>query len=213
MRNVLTIAAGFALGAASGAVGAWYILKKRYEEQAQEEIDSVKEMYSRKLAEKNTELKERFDISGNDENELRFEQEVIETEKEEAEELIEKLDYTRYSEKEKPEKTVKEPVEPKMLGKEGPYVISPEEFGELDDYEQVELTYFADKVITDDQFDIVENVDDVIGFESLAHIGEYGEDTVLVRNDALKCDYEVIRDLRKYSDVLEDMPFLRRGVL
>lgn len=33
------------------------------------------------------------------------------------------------------------------------YVISPEEFGEFDDYEQISLTYYADHILADDMDD------------------------------------------------------------
>lgn len=37
------------------------------------------------------------------------------------------------------------------------------------------------------------------------HFGEYEEDAVFVRNDAKKCDYEILKDLRRFCDVLEDL--------
>ena len=41
--------------------------------------------------------------------------------------------------------------------------------------------------------------DDVVGMESLTHFGEYEDDSVFVRNDRLKCDYEILMDERTYS--------------
>jgi hypothetical protein len=49
-------------------------------------------------------------------------------------------------------------------------------------------------------------VDDVVGFESLNRFGEYEDDSVFVRNDRLKCDYEILLDRRKYSDVVNKKP-------
>ena len=60
-----------------------------------------------------------------------------------------------------------------------PYVISPAEFGEID-------------------------VDEIVG-DALEHFGEYEEDSAFVRNDAKRCDYEILQDLRNFKDVLEDM--------
>lgn len=45
----------FILGAASGATVTWYCVKKKYEELAQEEIDSVKEVFARRDQTNNTE--------------------------------------------------------------------------------------------------------------------------------------------------------------
>lgn len=91
---------------------------------------------------------------------------------------------------------------------ENPYVISPEEFGELENYETVTLTYYADGVVADDCDYRVEDADDIIGIGSLEHFGEYEDDSVFVRNDRLKCDYEILRDPRLYSDIIKTMPHL-----
>lgn len=46
----------------------------------------------------------------------------------------------------------------------------------------------------------------LLGIDSLNHFGEYEDDSVFVRNDARKCDYEILLDQRTYSEVAEDMP-------
>lgn len=215
MRTPLVAIAGFALGAASGAVSAWYILRKRYEEQTQEEVDSVKEMYSRKLAKKNAELKERYDIPKriDEEDEDQVAPEIEPEEVKKAEELIEKLDYTRYSEKEKPEPVVEEVSEKKQLGVEKPYIISEEEYEENEEYEKISLTWYADKILADDMDDVVEDPGAIVGFENLGYLKEGVSDEILVRNDRLKCDYNVELSLQTYEEVLEMKPYLRRGVL
>ena len=43
------------------------------------------------------------------------------------------------------------------------------------------------------------DVDCFIGLESLKHFGEYGDDSVYVRNDELKADYEILLDDEKYE--------------
>ena len=108
--------------------------------------------------------------------------------------------YTNYSNisSEKPEAPSKEEIDK-------PYVISPDEFGEFDDYNQINLTYYADGVLAEED-DIVEDVDDIVGEESLKHFGEYEDDSVHVRNDRLRCDYEILWDGRNYSDVIKSKP-------
>ena len=88
--------------------------------------------------------------------------------------------------------------------KDRPYVISPDDFGEEDDYEIESLNYYADGVLTDDWDNIIGNVDDIVGEESLEHFGEYETDTVFVRNDRLRTYFEVMRDLRRYEDLPRD---------
>lgn len=87
-----------------------------------------------------------------------------------------------------------------------PYVISPEEFGEGEEYEKISLTYYADQVLADENDELVEDVEGAVGFESLTHFGEYEDDSVFVRNDRLKCDYEILLDQRTYSDVVKTRP-------
>ena len=89
-----------------------------------------------------------------------------------------------------------------------PYVISPEEFGEKEDYETISLTYYADGVLTDDNDEKMEDYEETIGKDSLDHFGEYEDDSVFVRNDKLRCDFEILSDLRTYSEVLKLKPRL-----
>ena len=49
-------------------------------------------------------------------------------------------------------------------------------------------------------------MDNVVGLESLTHFGEFEDDSVFVRNDRLKCDYEILLDQRTYSDVMKQRP-------
>lgn len=84
----------------------------------------------------------------------------------------------------------------------GPRVISPEEFDDCD-YPVVELTYYADGFLTDEDDEIVSDINDVIGKDSLNHFGDYNEDpdVVYVRDDEARVLYEICRDNRKYMNV------------
>ena len=103
-------------------------------------------------------------------------------------------------------------VEKKPDDNDYAYIIPPENFGELDDYETSSLTYYSgDDVLADENNEIVQDQDreKLIGREALYHFGEYEEDSVFVRNDILGCDFEILLDRGKYSDVLEKMPWIR----
>ena len=89
-----------------------------------------------------------------------------------------------------------------MDDRERPYVITPEEFDEIDEYNTISLTYFADEVLTDDQMNVVDNIDEIIGLDSLSHFGEYEDDSVFVRNDKLKTDYEILLDTKTYEEIM-----------
>lgn len=212
MNKTIAMTAAFLLGAAAGAAGSWYILRERYAQIAQEEIDSVKESFG-KMYGNNDNLAEDTEDDP-DEEEPEKVTRANQMMQKQTEDLIEKLDYTSYSTKPNISEVVRNVTEAeKKTPKDRPYVISPEEFGELEDYEQISLKFYSDQIITtDDDDEILEDVDDVIGFDSLNHFGEYEDDSVYVRNDRLKCDYEILLDQRTYEDVLQTMPH-PKGVL
>lgn len=196
MNNSIKNVFIFATGAIIGSVVTWKLLKTKYEQLAQEEIDSVKAVFSRGKRSEINPVDDWADDEG-DNPVLRKSVDISEYTK-----ILQTKSYTDYSGSNNEGKE-----EPQI---DRPYVISPEEFGELDNYRTIGLTYFADGILADDADDeIVEDVDNVVGFDSLNRFGKYDEEAVHVRNDAMKCDYEILKDRRKYSDVLRDKPYLR----
>lgn len=189
MNNKLINAFMFITGAALGSLVAWKYVKTKYERIAQEEIDSVKDAFNtQKCAMKENEL----------ENTEPSEMEDIETDAE-----TEMRDYriitSRYAKNE-------EKGGGMSVNAEKPYVISPDDFGELDGYETATLTYYADGVLEDDYYIVIEEpeVDKMVGVDSFNHFGEHEPDTVFVRNEKLKTDFEIQRDLRKYSEIYHE---------
>lgn len=177
----------FVLGAAVGSAVTWQYTKKFYEQRAQEEIDSVKETYGKKVVPAQVEA---------------------DTDEKEAATVVDgvddKPDILHYAEILKHEKYTTDDESPTAESK--PYVISPDEFGEFEEYDRISLTYYADQVLADENDDKIKDVDEVIGVESLTHFGEFEDDSVFVRNDRLKCDYEILMDSRTYSEVLKQKP-------
>lgn len=188
----------FIAGTGIGSVCTWQLLKQKYELIVQKEIDSVKAVYAeRKIVEKAGKsfaegfrdgLKVAEDRTPKDADDVDFKKYVS---------IIQKEDYTDYS------RTVEEKKGEAFVEK--PYVISPEEFGEFEEYEKISLTYYANKVLADENDEEVDDVEEIVGKESLNHFGEYEDDSVFVRNDRLKCDYEILLDQRNYSDVVKTM--------
>lgn len=179
-----------------GAATAWFYAKKKYEKIAQEEIDSVKETL---LKDKTTDLSEcgpdeNVDESTNDALKLHL------TEKPSFMEYSNMIDNKKYASEEKNERGVSTGIR----------VISPDEFGEMDEYEQISLTYYADGVLTDDNDAVIDDVDSTVGKDALDHFGEYEDDSVYVRNDVLKCDFEILLDQRDYSEVEKEKPLSER---
>lgn len=79
-----------------------------------------------------------------------------------------------------------------------PYQIEPREYGELGlDYTQIELTYYEedDVVVENETRDILsdDEIAESIGLQAVDCFGVYEPDRVFIRNDAKKCEYEIIR--------------------
>lgn len=197
MNNKITSFMMFIFGAAVGSVVTWQYTKKKYEQIAQEEIDSVKETFSK------LEVKSK-DNESEENNNART---IVERVKDKPSVVeyaakLRKQGYINYSDT---DSLSEEEVDENMIN-DKPYVISPDEFGEFYDYETISLTYYADQVLADEDDELVEDIEETVGFESLNAFGEYEDDSVFVRNDRLKCDYEILLDQRKYSDVIKRRP-------
>lgn len=193
MSNRSLFSLGFIIGAASGATVAWYLLKDKYETLAQEEIDSVKEVFARREQEMKDETVKRNVAEG-----IKDSDRTKPDLKEYAEQL-KKNGYTRYSDLSADDEGVSDK-------QTKPYVIPTEQFGDDENYDQISLTYYADGVLADENDEVIDDVEETVGIESLNHFGEYEDDSVFVRNDTRKCDYEILLDQRTYSEVAEEMP-------
>lgn len=180
----------FLTGAALGSITTWLCVKKKYEQIAQEEIDSVKEVFGRKKkccsCKKESEEKEDFEARHT------------------AKEAIKKPDIMEYAKKIR-EAGYSEPI---RESETEPYVISPEEFGCLDNYEKISLTYYSDGILANDNDEVMDEtyISDAVGEDFADHFGEYEDDSVFIRNDDRLCDYEILIDLRSYKEVCQTKP-------
>lgn len=113
--------------------------------------------------------------------------------------ILQKEGYVNYSD-------MQDKKQKQEIAVDRPYVIQPSDFGEFDDYEKISLTYTADGVLLDDMNEIVDDIEETVGEDSLEHFGEYEDDSVYVRNDAKKCDYEILLDQRNYQEIFETHP-------
>lgn len=185
MNSKLIYISMFAAGAVTGSAATWYYLKDKYAKLAQEEIDSVKERFEEIRAEKKikAEVKER--------------EQERQTLVKKVEDILNENNYTDYS-----KVSDKKEEEVDMHSTDEPYVIPPEEFGEYSDYEQISLTYYSDGVLTDEDDNIIDDVAGIVGAFFMDHFGEYEDDSVFVRNDVTRCEYEILADERRYVDAV-----------
>lgn len=187
----------FAAGAAIGSVVTWKFIKTKYEQIAQEEIDSVKAAYCPHEDEPESETSDNNVEKGYMPNT---------TDLSTYSDTLASQGYTDYANAKDGVVNTTKPVE-EVDDVERPYVISYEDFGELDNYNIVSLIYFNDGVLTDSQYEPVEDADSIVGLESLDHFGDEEDDSVFVRNDKRKTDYEILKDERNYADLLDPEEF------
>ena len=176
----------FSLGAVAGSLVTYGLLKNKYEAKADEEIEKYrKELNSRNIS------KEKIKEESEDEIEPEVKEVKTDDHRKDYEKLINKY------------KVPTNDVEITIGGDDmlDPYVIPPEEFGEDEDYETESLTYYNDKVLTDDFDNPIEDIDFLVGKESLLHFGEYEDDSVFVKNEKTHTYYEILADERNYSDI------------
>ena len=151
----------FIFGAAVGSAATWMYAKKKYELIAQEEIDSVKEVFSKRE-------------NGNTIKEAEFNKQEEKPDLKEYAAKIRESNYTNYSDTDGKSETKRETRKQDERDKKGyfAYVITPEEFGEFDDYEKISLSYFDDQILADENLDMVDDIEETVGIDSLTHFGE-----------------------------------------
>lgn len=195
MKSKLINVFMFAAGAAVGSAVTWKIVKTKYEQIIQEEIDSVKEVFAERMCASQEQGDEEPTDDEVDPEQINWD-DLEDLDEEDDDEPVEE-DLNDY------QRLVNTYTEQKGGAEEmgtAPYVISPYDYGELDDYEQVEFTYYLDNILEDDEGHIVTNADELIGPKALNTFGEYEDDAVFVRNDMLRTDFQILRDPRTYDE-------------
>ena len=192
MKNLLF----FVAGAAIGSVVTWKLIEKKYKDLADEEIESVKETFkNRKSRITKDEVKETVEKVINKWKEPKETVEDIVTSEgyyTEDEEETEEDDESNYT------VDVDPGVEVIV-----PYVITPEQFGEYDEYGTKTLTYYADNVLTDEIDNPITSNEMItmIGPDALDHFGEYEDDSVYIRDEMNEMDYEILKSEKMFSEI------------
>lgn len=197
MKPIYT-ALAFVAGAAVGAVAGGLYFKKQAQEEIRKETEAVQEYYKKKQ-----------EVFPKEESPNPVEE--PEPEKAAPQEPPLREGYSRYAAQYQSDEQERPRSWPR---KTQPYVISPEQFDEdPEDYENICLTYFTCGVLADDDDREMSQgeIENAIGPDALTSFGQYEEDTVFVRNDELKAQYEIVRDHRSYEQVVGDKPYLIGG--
>lgn len=194
MKNLLC----FVTGAAIGSVVTWKLIEKKYKDLADEEIESVIETFkNRKPRITKDNVKEKVEKVINKYKEPKeIVEDIVTTERYsiENEEEIDEDDESNY--------TVNVDNDVEVVT---PYVITPEQFGEYNEYGTKTLTYYADNVLTDEIDNPITSDEMVImiGPDALDHFGEYEDDSVYIRDEMNEMDYEILKSEKKFSEIPE----------
>lgn len=188
--NFLSKFVVFTFGAAVGSVVTWKLVEAKYRQIADEEIESVREVYAKVYGDSTEEPEEE---DGEDEEDQRI-----------FDDLVKDLGYS--SDEDKKKETEKE-TKKESEGEEDeddmvrPYVIEEEDFDDIG-YETESLYYYDDGVliysITEE---VIDDIDGLVGQDAIDQLLESGEDYIYVRNDELGIDFEILRDRRNFSEV------------
>ena len=167
----------FAAGAGIGAFVAWKVAQKKFNEDFEKEMESVKRVYSERANNKKT--KGPVKKEGH----------------EEKEKLVTLVKEFGYSEVKKDES----PKEDNDI-----YIIDDDEFVTgAPEYEKVTITHYADGYFTDEQ-DIFIEGEALVGAHTLDDIADGFDGVVYVRNEYLSTDYEVLFTTELYSERLKE---------
>ena len=179
MKSLLTFVVGLTIG-----VGvSWVYHKNRYEEIIKDEVEDLREHY------KSKEGKPKSD-----------------KEKKEVKEQVDKMTSEEYDESMGRVHSLVRENRYTSGGDENlntetkpPFVITPDDFGTVQWFDCDTFYYHTDDIIANDSQEMVDedDVQRILGLstpEIYEQFGIYEDDAVYIRNTALKCDYEVLRD-------------------
>lgn len=171
------------IGAGIGSAVTWFCVKKKYEQIAQEEIDSVRGMYHKKHDKD-------IDVDSD-----KTDNETEDDEMSEYKAQIEEMGYD---------------VDDEVSANDGinaPYVIDIDDFGEDPAYDTATLYYYADGILADADDNIIDDIEAAVGDEALVLFDDDEcDECVYVRNDRLGVEYEIAKDLRTYEEATRPAP-------
>ena len=183
--TVISIGTGV-LGLLSGVYIGWRLTKKKYETLADEEVAAVKAALT-------SHYEKLIPISATVDKKPKLDVAPVPEDKD----IPAYVNYAaKYKPESAPDRIPGKPESDKLYEKEtkvdkSPYIISPDEFSNSE-YEIKTLLYYKDKVLADEDYNIIHDVVGHVGDEALSDFGRYGSDSVYVRNDVLGIDYEIL---------------------
>ena len=92
-----------------------------------------------------------------------------------------------------PDEIEEEDDHPPEGGPQAPFVITPEEFAAEPEYAKEDLDYYIVSDTLVDEHDVeVDDIERLIGYDNLRHMGEYEPGCLWVRNPNVMTDYQIV---------------------
>ena len=192
----LGIIVAFGAGFGSGILAT----KKKYEKRSDDEIQSVKDAFQKHLDEltsKNVPPTRRGQSKKKKEQNKKQDNSVRVNLLPNDPVMDDYIDYA--APYHQTSKLDKQPYEKDHQNKLEPYIISPDDYMNSE-YGVKTLIYYADKVLADDDDNVIPNPTTLLGNNALRSFGQYEDDCVYVRDDNLKTDYEVLLSQKTFKE-------------
>lgn len=95
--------------------------------------------------------------------------------------------------------------EPERTTSNDKYLITEDEYGELENYETIELVQYADGLIADKRDNLLDDIEDTLGIDNVEDCGD--RDIYWIRDDNRRIDYEIMRLDERYIERMHTSPF------
>lgn len=190
----------FVTGAAIGSLVSWKLLSDQYEKLVQEEVNSVKQLLKKNGNQESTVAE------GTDYDDDLYTNATLGSEKPSIEEYaktVQNLNYADFSKKDKPEKKIAKQKDTSDDSNEI-QIITADEFGELEDYDEETLYFYEeDETLIDVYDEVIPDEANTVGMDYMNHFDDI-EEVVFVRNNRLKRDYEIILNHSSFTENADD---------
>lgn len=186
----------FGVGLAVGVGGTYFYLKQKYAEKLSEQIQEVRKHYQEK--QKRSKPKE--------EKDEKFTNRFEEAEERGKDRIAYESIAKRYqgSDEERPVDPAEQESPPEDEPEEEIFTVTEEEIENYDNFENIDLTYYAeDDILCDDQEQVIEDPDAIVG-DALTKFGVKSgyPDTVYVINKRVRAIFEVLMVEGSYQEIV-----------
>lgn len=87
-------------------------------------------------------------------------------------------------------------------------IIDEDEIGEYRSFDTDNLNLYADGFLVDDMFNVIEEPEYILTSDQLKDFMDSKNDILCVRSYRLRTDYQIVKDVRAWTDILKKKPYL-----